>query len=96
MQGFKGALHTALVDAQMEGEHNSTTCLAEDKCDPLGGHNVWAALPPFPPAGETSPKPAILVLSGMDGQALFHDAIVVSCASYVTMMCCGKPRVQVY
>ncbi len=48
MQGFQGSLHRATVKSAMQGAGNSGTCLAARTCLPLGGHSVWAALPPPP------------------------------------------------
>ena len=80
MQGFTGALQTALLDTTMAGKHNSTACLAAGACDPLGGHSVWAALPPFAAGATESDLPLVLVLAQMDGSGLFHEEIVVSWA----------------
>ena len=46
LQGFLGSLHRATVQSAMQGSSDSGTCLAARTCLPLGGHSVWAALPP--------------------------------------------------
>ena len=80
IQGFEGALHTATLNNEMSGEHNSSHCLRLGQCDPLGGHSVWAAMPPFS-FGRTGKKgdnlPTTLVVAQMDGVGLFHDLIWV-------------------
>ena len=45
-QGFTGSLHRATVRSQMLGAGDSSACLAARTCLPLGGHSVWAAMPP--------------------------------------------------
>eukprot|EP00951_Prasinocladus_malaysianus_P018139 scaffold144179_cov23-Prasinocladus_malaysianus.AAC.1 len=47
-QGFSGAMHVAVVDSTMNGMGPSTECLPGKTCRPIGGHNVWAAMPPLP------------------------------------------------
>lgn len=41
-------MHVAEVKAMMQGQHNSTACLAARTCLPLGGHTILAMLPPLP------------------------------------------------
>ena len=76
MQGFKGVQSVAQGDASMAGTRDSAYCLKQGTCQPLGGHSVWAAFPPFPQAPQ-APKDIVLVTAGMDGTGLFHDAIQV-------------------
>lgn len=83
MQDFKGALHIAKLDNSMFAEINSSSCLAAGSCQPLGGHSVWAAMPPFPADGSIDGLPVILVISQADGIGLFHDLIKVPIVSRV-------------
>lgn len=53
---------------QAQGAANSSACLAERSCQPLGGFNVWAALPPLP-AGEAAGRVAAGRWAGADAWA---------------------------
>lgn len=75
MQGYQGAQHVAQGDVSMQGSHSSSHCLDEGSCQPLGSHSVWVAFPPLPQQRGTAAKPIVLVMAGMDGAGLFHDAI---------------------
>lgn len=61
----------------MFAEGDSGSCLHRGTCEPLGGHSVWAAMPPFPADQPTSDLPLTLVLAQTDGIGLFHDLIKV-------------------
>lgn len=50
---------------------DSTSCLKEQSCLPLGGYSVWSALPPIN-AGEP-PKSILLVMASMDTGSFFRD-----------------------
>lgn len=76
-QDFEGALHTAVLDHSMFAEGNSSSCLEAGTCQPLGGHSVWAAMPPFPSNGSSDGLPITMILSQTDGIGLFHDLIKV-------------------
>ena len=56
---------------------NASACVAQGTCTPLGGHSVWAALPPLPRGGRDDGLPITLVLAGVDSTAFFHDAAKV-------------------
>lgn len=73
----------------MEGDGNSSACLAARTCLPLGGHSVVAALPALPPINSSAANgtsvggstggddmPAIWVLAQFDTAGLFHEAAV--------------------
>ena len=70
MQGFRGPVYVAELDDRMYAAGNASACIAAGSCMPLGGHSVWAALPPVPPAGDA--KSTTLVLAGVDSTAFFH------------------------
>lgn len=61
----------------MAAAGNSTQCIQRAACLPLGGHSVWAALPPLPADAGADARPLLLVLAGADGDALFHNRIRV-------------------
>lgn len=61
----------------MQAEGNSSTCLEQRTCEPLGGHSVWAAMPPYPADGGIDGLPVTLIVAQMDGIGLFHDLIRV-------------------
>eukprot|EP00873_Tetraselmis_striata_P019094 jgi/Tetstr1/439358/TSEL_027793.t1 len=73
--GFTGAMHVADVDGTMTAQGSSLECISEGTCQPLGGHSVWAAMPPLPPQQdvpdslEPARKGAILVLAQADTDA---------------------------
>ncbi len=87
-QGFGGAVHYAELQLAMQARHNSSACLHDGTCLPLGGHSVWAAQPPLPPPAAADaaegPKqeaavrlPVTLVLASVDTSGMFHDSLVV-------------------
>ena len=47
-QGFRGAVHYAELRSEMTAQQDSDACLEAAACLPLGGHSVWASLPPLP------------------------------------------------
>jgi len=49
-QNYGGASHWAEVELSMTAntQANSSACLRMGFCKPLGGFNVWAAMPPLP------------------------------------------------
>ena len=63
------AHHVARMRLAMQGEGNSSACLAANTCLPLGGHSVAAALPPL---RNGSALPLLWVLAGTDTGSLFH------------------------
>ena len=71
LQNFNGPLHEAELDATMFASGNASECITQGSCLPLGGHSVWAALPPLPVTGSDN-KPVVLVAAGMDSTAFFH------------------------
>ncbi|CAD7701186.1 unnamed protein product [Ostreobium quekettii] len=73
-QGFTGAVHVAKMSAKMEGEHNSSHCIKQKHCLPIGGHSVLAALPDSEPTAQE--KPIVLAIAQMDTAALFADRAV--------------------
>ncbi|KAK9823947.1 hypothetical protein WJX72_006597 [[Myrmecia] bisecta] len=76
-QVFLGALHWGELDSSMLAQHNASACLAAQHCYPLGGHSVWAALPPLQQAQPAAAsQPVIMVVAQMDTTAFFHDAAV--------------------
>ncbi|KAK9832610.1 hypothetical protein WJX81_003488 [Elliptochloris bilobata] len=74
-QGGAGAQHVAELRVPMAAAGNASACIAARACLPLGGHSVWATLPPLPANHSTDTLPLVLVLAGADGDALFHDQI---------------------
>lgn len=63
----------------MTGEANSSYCLAQQTCQPLGGHSVWASAPPMGPLQRApAPMPLIMVLAPMDTTAFFKAGTVVN------------------
>lgn len=95
LQGIAGAVHQGELKCEMSARHNSSACVAAGACLPLGGHSVWAALPPLPPLpqagaeGTGEPQealPVTLVVASIDASGLFHDSVMVSlysCFLYV-------------
>jgi nicastrin len=85
LQGFKGGSHWADVELTMEAtQPDSLSCLQASTCWPLGGFNVWAAMPPLPAntssgLPQRSGKPVTLVVAQVDSNALFHDSTQVGC-----------------
>jgi nicastrin len=73
---FSGTLYQAYMSLKMEAKLNSTNCLANGNCLPLGGHSVWAAMPPINP-NETDSKPITLVVAQVDSNDVFHDLVQV-------------------
>jgi hypothetical protein len=71
MQGYRGALHMASMDAEMLGGGNASACIEAGTCQPLGGHTVWAALPPLPKTRQDG-RPVTIVAAGIDSSAFFH------------------------
>ena len=88
LQGFKGAAYGTAValDTKMTSESNSVTCIRDQKCLPLGGYSVWAAMPPFPlnSALTTQPRQQIVVMSHWDSRSLFRYMATV--CMYVCMI----------
>ncbi|CAL8470795.1 g10337 [Coccomyxa elongata] len=72
LKGFRGPVHVAELDATMWAAGNASACITQGTCLPLGGHSVWAALPPLPASGKDN-RPIILVAAGVDSMAFFHD-----------------------
>lgn len=72
LQDFKGAKNYVQAQLTMEAvESNSVACLEAGTCQPLGGFNVWAAMPPLPINANTrqqqrSGLPVTLVIAGID------------------------------
>lgn len=71
-QGFRGPMHVAELDAPMFAAGNASECLNQGSCLPLGGHSVWAALPPLPVSGGDK-RQVVLIAAGIDSTAFFHD-----------------------
>lgn len=78
-QAYNGRLHHATVDSTMWAKTSSTRCIQDQLCQPLGGHSVWAALPPFPQGTKGAPTelPITLVLASIDSNGLFHSKLKV-------------------
>ena len=58
--------------------HALSAFLCPGLCLPVGGHSVWAAMPPLlNTTGAAGNLPITLVLASMDSAALFHDSVVV-------------------
>ncbi|KAK3155217.1 hypothetical protein QOZ80_2BG0200390 [Eleusine coracana subsp. coracana] len=53
--------------------HDSASCLKEQTCLPLGGHSVWASLPPIKNASAEHQKPIILTIASQDASSFFRD-----------------------
>lgn len=62
----------ASLEAEMLGEGNASACITAGACLPLGGHSVWAALPPVPSSGPPDKRPVTVVCAGVDSTAFFH------------------------
>ena len=79
-QGYNGVLQYAHLEAQMSAKSNSSTCIQQDTCQPLGGHSIWGAAPPLPPHDESasSQLPIIMLLAPVDSTAFFKSETVVS------------------
>ncbi|GFR49894.1 hypothetical protein Agub_g11998 [Astrephomene gubernaculifera] len=74
---LKGGRHVARMQLPMQAEGNSSQCIQENTCLPVGGYGVWTALPPLPdPSYNTtgSARPITLLLAQTDSNSLFHDA----------------------
>ncbi len=77
-------MHMAELEAGMAAEGNSSACLEARTCLPIGGHSVWAAMPPLAAADPdgTRPQeddlPITLVLASMDSTAFFQPEALVS------------------
>ena len=76
--GYSGALHVASVESTMQSRGTSLKCIEDKSCVPLGGHSVWAALPPLPPVTPTMPtdlketrRDVLLVVAQKDTDGLF-------------------------
>eukprot|EP00884_Botryococcus_braunii_P020474 jgi/Botrbrau1/710/Bobra.160_2s0033.1 len=74
---YNGRLHYATVDSSMQAKASSPRCIQDQSCQPLGGHSVWAALPPFLQGTEGPPAdlPITLVLASIDSNGLFHTEL---------------------
>ncbi|KXZ43598.1 hypothetical protein GPECTOR_86g392 [Gonium pectorale] len=60
----------------MEAEGNSSRCIADSTCLPVGGYGVWTAVPALPDtsyATNGSARPITLLLAQVDSNSLFHD-----------------------
>lgn len=75
---FSGAVHVADVDGSMTARGDSLNCIEQGTCQPMGGHSVWAAMPPLPPMQEELPdgleterKDVVLVVAQADTDAFF-------------------------
>mmetsp|Transcript_423 Transcript_423/g.1083 ORF Transcript_423/g.1083 Transcript_423/m.1083 type:complete len:756 (+) Transcript_423:101-2368(+) len=80
--GFAGASHWAEAELSMTAasQPNSSACIMAGTCKPLGGFNVWAAMPALPYNPENglpsrSGKPVTLITAQMDASGFFHDDI---------------------
>lgn len=81
-QAFKGAVHHARLESAMWGADNSSACVQSQTCLPLGGHSVWAAVPPLR-AGAPA-KQIVLALAPIDSAAFFRSKAVVSTMHGIT------------
>ncbi|KAL2608334.1 hypothetical protein R1flu_026907 [Riccia fluitans] len=76
-RNYEYPLHVAEFDMVMQstksGTHDSVSCLKEWACLPLGGYNVWSALPALNASAPTE-NPIVLVMAAMDSASLFRDA----------------------
>lgn len=64
----------------MAAEGNSSACLKDRTCLPIGGHSVWAAIPPLPAAGSDPREdvlPVILIVANLDSTAFFQPEALV-------------------
>ncbi|KAL3160725.1 hypothetical protein ABBQ32_010635 [Trebouxia sp. C0010 RCD-2024] len=77
-QGYSGVLHYAHVEAEMSARGNSSSCINQDTCQPLGGHTIWGAAPPLAPtaASTASQLPIIMLLAPVDSTAFFKSDTV--------------------
>ncbi|PAN08097.1 hypothetical protein PAHAL_1G387100 [Panicum hallii] len=58
--------------------HDSASCLKERSCLPLGGHSVWASLPPIKNGSTEHHKPIILAITSQDSASFFRDRSIGS------------------
>ena len=80
VQEYKGAVHQAHLETVMSASGNSSSCIEQQTCQPLGGHSIWGAAPPFPPSplSASSQMPIIMLLAPVDSDSFFRSATVVS------------------
>lgn len=74
-QGLKGPTYGASValKTQMTLQSDSVSCVSAQRCLPLGGYSVWAAVPPFQSVDSTSPpRKQVVVMSHWDSRSLFR------------------------
>ncbi|KAG2661398.1 hypothetical protein PVAP13_1KG502900 [Panicum virgatum] len=58
--------------------HDSASCLKERSCLPLGGHSVWASLPPIKNGSTEHQKPIVLAITSQDSASFFRDRSIGS------------------
>ncbi|KAG2497749.1 hypothetical protein HYH03_004021 [Edaphochlamys debaryana] len=73
--GVKGGRHVARMQLPMDALDNSSRCISENTCLPVGSYGVWTALPALqhPLYVNITPRPTTLLLARMDSNSLFHD-----------------------
>lgn len=82
LQGFNGPTYSAAValSTKMTLQSDSVACIEGQRCLPLGGYSVWAALPPFSaPEGDAAApeREQIVVMSHWDSRSLFRYMAMV-------------------
>ncbi|PNW82792.1 hypothetical protein CHLRE_06g294400v5 [Chlamydomonas reinhardtii] len=72
---LKGGKHVARMQLPMQAVGNSSQCISDQHCLPVGGYGVWSAVPvlPDPLYVNVSARPITLVTASMDSNSLFHD-----------------------
>ena len=77
---YRPPVNVAKMELLMQGTHNSTYCIQQNTCYPLGGHSVWASLPPASTStnDETQQQQSrqqqrvVLAVAQVDSTSLFH------------------------
>ncbi|KAG2450035.1 hypothetical protein HYH02_000139 [Chlamydomonas schloesseri] len=75
LNDLKGGQHVARMQLPMEAVGNSSQCITEQRCLPVGGYGVWTAVPalPDPSYVKASARPITLVTAAIDSNSMFHD-----------------------
>lgn len=73
----------------MSASGNSSYCIEQQTCQPLGGHSIWGAAPAMLPFADSPPSqlPIILLLAPVDSDSFFRAATVVNIHTTVHSDC---------
>lgn len=81
----------------MSATANSSYCIQQQTCQPLGGHSIWAAAPPLaePQNDGHDNMSLVMVLAPVDSTAFFKAKTVVGCTCttctagyHIPVRCC--------